>query len=409
MKLEVEAISQDTVKPSFPTPPHLHHYQLSFLDQLQPLVFMPLVHFYPKYSDTNLTNTEQSDRIKKSLSDALTRFYVLAGRVKDNLYVDCNDEGVPYVEAKANCKLSEFLEDPIPGELNKFLPFELDEVNELPAAVQVTFFNCGGLVIGVLVSHRIIDASSFILFLNSWAAIARGHGNIVTPPMDSATLFPPQELSGLNMNIGITKDNIVTKRFVFDASAIGSIREKYSSDDKSIEYPRPTRVEALSAFIWSRFMASTQSKPDPNKIYKIVHALNLLPSRDTEVGFYGIIKPMREAIQKIDGDFVKMLQQGDVYLKYMKENLSNFVKGELVTLSFTSLCRFPLYEVDFGWGKPAWVTSAKFTFKNLITFIDAKSGDKIEVWINLKVEDMAKFETDNELLAFVSPKNFVLG
>jgi len=59
------------------------------------------------------------------------------------------------------------------------------------------------------------------------------------------------------MNIGITKDNIVTKRFVFDASAIGSIREKYSSDDKSIEYPRPTRVEALSAFIWSRFMAST--------------------------------------------------------------------------------------------------------------------------------------------------------
>ena len=431
MKLEVEAISQDTVKPSFPTPPHLHHYQLSFLDQLQPLVFMPLVHFYPKYSDTNLTNTEQSDRIKKSLSDALTRFYVLAGRVKDNLYVDCNDEGVPYVEAKANCKLSEFLEDPIPGELNKFLPFELDEVKELPAAVQVTFFNCGGLVIGVLVSHRIIDALSFILFLNSWAAIARGHGNIVTPPMDSATLFPPQELSGLNMNIGITKDNIVTKRFVFDASAIGSIREKYSSDDKSIEYPRPTRVEALSAFIWSRFMASTQSKPDPNKIYKIVHALNLrtradpplsfdyfgnitrfamsVPSRDTEEGFYGIIKPMREAIQKIDGDFVKMLQQGDVYLKYMKENLSNFVKGELVTLSFTSLCRFPLYEVDFGWGKPAWVTSAKFTFKNLITFIDAKSGDGIEVWINLKAEDMAKFETDNELLAFVSPKNFVLG
>uniref|UniRef100_A0A7N2L851 Vinorine synthase n=1 Tax=Quercus lobata TaxID=97700 RepID=A0A7N2L851_QUELO len=331
MKLEVEAISQDTVKPSFPTPPHLHHYQLSFLDQLQPLVLMPLVHFYPKYSDTNLTNIEQN----------------------------CNDEGAHYVEAKANCKLSEFLEDPIPGELNKFLPYELDEVNELPAAVQVTFFNCGGLVIGVLMSHRIIDALSFILFLNSWAAIARGHGNIVTPPMDSATLFPPQELSGLNMNIGITKDNIVTKRFVFDASAIGSIREKYSSDDKSIEYPRPTRVEALSAFIWSRFMASTQSKPDPNKIYKIVHALNLrtrtdpplsfdyfgnitrfamsVPSRDTEESFHGIIKPMREAIQKIDGDFVKMLQQGDVYLKYMKENISNFVKGELVTLSFTNL------------------------------------------------------------------------
>ena len=40
----------------------------------------------------------------------------------------------------------------------------------------------------------------------------------------------------------------MTKRFVFDALAIAEIRGKYSSDDKNIEYPRPTRVEALSAF-----------------------------------------------------------------------------------------------------------------------------------------------------------------
>ena len=430
MKLEVEAISQDTIKPSFPTPPHLHHYQLSFLDQLHPLVFMPLIFFYPNYGEANLSNIEQSDQIKKSLSDALTRFYMLAGRVKDNLYVDCNDEGVNYVEAKANCRLSEFLENPIPGELNKFLPFELDEVNELPAAVQVTFFNCGGLAIGVLMSHRIIDALSFIMFLNSWSAIARGDGNIVSPPMDSAKLFPPQDLSGFNPNIGITKDKIVTKRFVFDASAIAEIRGKYSSDDKSIEYPRPTRVEALSAFIWSRFMAATQPKPDPNKIYSIIHAVNLrtktdpplpydyfgnisrfamsVPSRDIEEGFHGIIKPIREAIKKIDGNFVKMLQQGDLYLKYVKENSSIFLKGELLTLSFTSLCKFPLYEVDFGWGKPAWVSSSKFTFKNLVGFIDTKSGDGIEAWFHLKEEDMDKFETDKELLSFVSPKNFVL-
>ena len=108
MKVEIEVISEETIKPSFPTPQHLHHYQLSFLDQLQPLIFMPMVIFYPKQSDANLSNIEQSDRIKKSLSDALTRFHMLAGRVKDNLYIDCNDEGVHYVEAKAKCKLLNF-------------------------------------------------------------------------------------------------------------------------------------------------------------------------------------------------------------------------------------------------------------------------------------------------------------
>ncbi|KAM3706132.1 hypothetical protein ACB098_03G129700 [Castanea mollissima] len=429
MKLEVQVISEETVKPSSPTPQHLHHYQLSFLDQLQPLVFMPLIFYYPNYGEANLSNVEQSDRIKKSLADALTRFHMLAGRVKDNLYIDCNDEGVHYVEAKVNCSLSEFLDSPNPGELSKFLPFELDEVNELPAATQVTFFNCGGLAIGVLMSHRIVDALSFILFLNSWSAIARGDGDIVSPPMDIAKLFPPQDLSGFNPNIGITKDKIVTKRFVFDASAIAEIRGKYSSDDKSIEYPRPTRIEALSAFIWSRFMAATQPKPDPNKIYNILHAVNLrtktdpplpyeyfgnisrhavsVPSRDIVEGIDGIIKPMREAIKKIDGDFVKMLQQGDVYLKYAKERTSSFLKGEVLTLSFTSLCKFPLYEVNFGWGKPAWVSSAKFTFKNLVGFIDTKSGDGIEAWFHLKEEDMAKLETDKELLAYVSPKKLI--
>ena len=122
---------------------------------------MPLVFYYPNHRDANLHNVEHSDRIKKSLADALTQFHMLAGRVKENLYIDCNDEGVNYVEAKVRCNLSEFLESPTPSELNKFLPFELDEVNKLPTAIQVAFFNCGGLAIGVLMSHRIVDALSF--------------------------------------------------------------------------------------------------------------------------------------------------------------------------------------------------------------------------------------------------------
>jgi hypothetical protein len=59
---------------------------------------MPFVLFYPHESSANFSNLERHDRFKKSLSEVLTHFYPLAGRVKEKLYVDCNDEGVHYEE-----------------------------------------------------------------------------------------------------------------------------------------------------------------------------------------------------------------------------------------------------------------------------------------------------------------------
>ena len=109
---------------------------------------------------------------------------------------------------------------------------------------------------------------------------------------------------------------------------------------------------------------------------------------DSEVGFYGFIDPVRDAMSQLN----------------MKENMEKFIKGEVVCMTFTSLCRFPIYEADFGWGEPIWVGLAKLLYRNVVTFLDTKSRNGIEVWINLEEEDMAKFEVDKELLAYVSPK-----
>ncbi|KAB1201186.1 Salutaridinol 7-O-acetyltransferase [Morella rubra] len=422
MKVEVEILSKDTIKPSSTTPDHLRHYTLSFIDQIIPPIFMPFVLFYPR--DANLSSEERQDRIKKSLSEALARFYPLAGRVKDNFHVDCNDEGVHYVEAEATCTLSEFLEDPDPAEINKFLSCELDDVSEIPLAIQFTSFACGGFVIGLAFAHKVTDASSFFMFLNSWAAIARGSNDIATPRFESAAIFPPLTLpSHINQMRGTgIKNKIVTKRFVFASSAIEDLRAKYSTDDRSIENPRATRVEALSAFIWIRFLAATQ--PDPSMLYTLSQISNIrkrldpplsdeyfgnmgLPtisaiSRDNKDVFHGIIIPVRDAIREIDMNYVKRFQENGGQSNFVAQNTEKFMKGEVVSLGITSLCRFPLYGVDFGWGKPVWVGSAKLLYKNLVTFFDTKSGNGIEAWINLDEEDMAKFEADEELQVYVS-------
>ena len=113
----------------------------------------------------------------------------------------------------------------------------------------------------------------FFFFLNSWAAIARGISDIQIPQFEFATLFPPKTLPIFDPTNG--KHKIVIKRFAFDATSIVALRAKYSTDNNNIANPRPSCVEALSAFIRSRYLAATQPEPDPNKIYAVFQAAYL--------------------------------------------------------------------------------------------------------------------------------------
>ena len=273
--IDIQVVFKGSIKPSVPTPDHLRHYQLSFLDQIKPPYFIPMVLFYSQEALTNiLTKEQRSDTIKKSLSEALTHFYPLAGRVKSKLYVDCNDEGAYYVEAEAKCQLSDILQNPNPHDMNEFLPLELYDANGLSSMVQVTFFDCGGMAIGVGLHHEVADALSLIMFLNSWSALARGQNDFKTPIFGGAKLFPPQDLSTFPRDFRNVKDNkIVSKRFVFDASKIATLVDKYSDDNTSAG--RPTRFEAISAFIWNRFVVATGPKETQGKIYKFRGLVNI--------------------------------------------------------------------------------------------------------------------------------------
>ena len=171
-------------------------------------------------------------------------------------------------------------------------------------------------------------------------------------------------------------------------------------------------------------MAATHGKTDPERIYTMLHSVNLrtrmdppmpenyfgnvsrlaiaTPCMDSEKECHDFVNHMRDAISKINGDYVRKLQEGYGYLNFMKKRTESVSKGEVVSFTFTSLCRFPLYEGDFGWGKPVWVGSTSLLFKNLVVYMDNGIGREIETWVNLKEVDMDKFQEDKEFLSFVS-------
>ena len=108
-EVQVEIVSKATIKPSSPTPNELKHYKFSLLDEMAPppSIYVPVVLFYSA-SEKDLPQVSQ--KLKTSLSEVLTLYYPLCGRIKgnkSNLYVDCNDEGVLYLEARVPSKLSD--------------------------------------------------------------------------------------------------------------------------------------------------------------------------------------------------------------------------------------------------------------------------------------------------------------
>lgn len=134
-------------------------------------IYIPLIHFY---LNTSHSKVERCEHLTESLAKTLTHLYPLAGRIKGNAAVECNDDGTEFVKARVNCSLSEILENPDANMLELFLPAEIlsTEAGTGPLLlVQVNMFECGGIAIGFSISHKIADPSTLCSFINCWAKL----------------------------------------------------------------------------------------------------------------------------------------------------------------------------------------------------------------------------------------------
>ncbi|KAJ4850769.1 hypothetical protein Tsubulata_013817, partial [Turnera subulata] len=236
----VQVLSRKLITPSSPTPEHLQSLKISYLDQLA--YAMPRLFFYlPTTEEERCLNTlEKSELLQKSLSETLTLYYPLAGRyIKDKLSVECNDQGAEYLEAQvSNClSLSQLLSSQDRSQLlSKWFHMLVPDPVESDATplvmVQLNMFECGGLAIGVCVSHRVADGLSCFNFIETWAKFSRvGFSDMqFRPSFQLGSFFPPRDVS-IPQESSAPDDKLSIKIFTTRKGTAASIAKASNADD----------------------------------------------------------------------------------------------------------------------------------------------------------------------------------
>ena len=165
--------------------------------------------------------------------------------------------------------------------------------------------------------------------------VARGESDSICPQITSSALFPPKSTFSVSQpKSDMTKEKLVLKRFVFSSASIAALKAKYAEESSSALENRlyPSHVEALTALIYSRYIAATQVKLGAKKLHIVFQAVNLRTRMDpplpehsfgniswptsailsSETGqalSQGLVGKLRAAIGKVNNDFVKTLQE----------------------------------------------------------------------------------------------------
>ncbi|KDO46444.1 hypothetical protein CISIN_1g037811mg [Citrus sinensis] len=426
--MQLDIISKNIIKPSSPTPLHLKTHKLSLLDQLAPNNYTSLLLFYDgpsRFDDkTSASTINDYHHLKSSLSKTLTLYYPFAGKVlKDNYVVDCDDSGVPFVEARvpSSISMSEVLKNPEMNTLQQLLPFNpnkkyLSSTDDVNMAIQINHFACGGVAIGFNFRHIVADATASIGFIKNWAKLNSSDDNSIINykhvVVDCTDTFPRnKEIPSYARRINEWQraPECVTKRFVFDGCKVAALkREMILLIERNID--STSTIESIPVNLRNRM-----NQPLPEDcIGNLFHSVTCAANNEAGDGHCDkstLARNVHESKKMVGGDFVRKVYQdgGVVFVNQYKEAVEELLKdgtnndttNSVRLFGFSGPMGLQFYEIDFGWGKPVWVTSA-MRMHNTAMLLDTRDGKGVEAWVGLPINDMPKLEQDPGILTYAS-------
>ncbi|XP_031483231.1 shikimate O-hydroxycinnamoyltransferase-like [Nymphaea colorata] len=407
----------------------------SNVDLVVPRMHTPSVYFYRPNGSHNFFDTKI---LKEALSRALVPFYPMAGRLRRDedgrIEINCNGHGVLFVDAIAEAEVDDFGDFAPTMELKQLIP-KIDyteDISSYPLLVlQVTFFKCGGVSLGVGMQHHVADGFSGLHFVNSWSDIARGM-DVNFPPFIDRTLLrardpprpsfphieyqpaPPLKTKAQLQVLPEKGQNVPASVAIFKFTRDQQIalKSKAKEGDNTASY---SSYEMLAGHVWrcvckargldhdqeSKLYIATDGRSrlrpvlPPGYFGNVIFTTTpvaLSGDLTTRPTYYAASR-IHEALMRMDDEYLRSALD---YLE-LQPDLSKLVRGahtfRCPNLGITSWTKLPIHDADFGWGRPIFMGPGGIAYEGLAFMLPSPFNDgTLSLAIALQPDHMRLFE-----------------
>jgi len=364
------------------------------------------------------------DVLRRSLAQVLASYPLIAGRLRKDAQghavVDGNDAGVTFSVFRCAGALPDYgpqhhMADHISSFHTPIYPWQVFRPDCPLAHINVYQFDDGGAVLGLCMVHSLIDGQSFWQFMRDWADTARGQ-SVPLRPMDrsqmvrigqehlnepftkgyaqiaswgawlrTAARLGWQHLFSLGKGVYRIPATTV-QRWRDDAAAEGQGAEKVTPSElvtahvlKTLapQWPRKDRY-LLGMVIDLRYKRSLRI---PRFFFGNALGHRDVPyspdelARDSlaRIGIKSRTSPEGLSTEDLHA-YLAMFErarQDKAANRLMLRSIARSVDGGLV---LNNCSHFPIYDIDFGTGKPSWHDPVRVVFRMLM-IIETPTGD----------------------------------
>jgi shikimate O-hydroxycinnamoyltransferase len=362
--------------------------------------------------------------LERSLRQTLARYPLITGRMKKDAqgysYLIGNDAGIPFSVHRCQGALPDYgpqhhMADHIGSFYTPIYPWNIHKDSTPLAHVNVYLFDDGGAILGISMVHSLIDGSSFWQFMVDWAEAAKGKD---TParPMDRSQLIKIGQ-DHLNDPIRVGYAYLATWKqwlgvafklgwrhltdldkgvYRIPAATVQAWKEQAQAEGNGAEAVMPSELVTAHCLkvlspIWRadklRYLGMVidlrykRSLRIPRYYFGNALAQRDVPYTAQElaqdslarIGLKSRTSPEGLTTEDLHAylGLMERARQSKLAWRVMIRSLSEGIDGGFM---LNNCSHFPIYDIDFGTGRPTWHDPIRVTYR-MVMVIDTPTSD----------------------------------
>ncbi|RLN31040.1 shikimate O-hydroxycinnamoyltransferase-like [Panicum miliaceum] len=417
---DVQVVESSLVSPSQETP--TGQLWLNPLDLL--LVnrgHTPTVYFYRPAAGSAAADFFDVARLKESMARALVDFYPLAGRLAvdadGRFVIDCNAEGALLVVARSDLTVDDFGDVTPSPELKELFVPRVQQPS-IMLAIQVTFLKCGGVAFGTALHHAAADAISSFRFFHAWSALCSGRDDVVgamaeteLPCHDRALLrarsppfVNPDAFAVFCPKLTLTQPSgpVASKVFTVSKDHVAALKQACGGVStfcalsahawRCVCAARGLPADATTRLTLPANIRRRMKPPLPDSYFgnaliwvgtsAVVRDVTTEALADTAARISGAVRRMDDEVVRSAIDYCELAEKNG------KPIPGSLPETELRVISWLGM---PVYDADYGWGKPQLMVRAESERSGFVYLMN-DGGGCVQVVVCAEAACLKEFE-----------------